>query len=44
MFVRDCWYVAAWSHKIEAGKIRGVQIMNTALIATDRHHGLDKPC
>lgn len=31
MFIKNCWYVAAWSSEVEAGKILARTILNTPL-------------
>ena len=32
MFVRDCWYVAAWDHELEAGKPIGRTLIGEAVV------------
>ena len=32
MFLRNCWYVAAWSHEVEAGKLLARRIVGEPLV------------
>ncbi|HTO55892.1 MAG TPA: aromatic ring-hydroxylating dioxygenase subunit alpha [Myxococcota bacterium] len=38
-FIRNLWYVAAWSHELEAGQPRGVQVIGEPIVLYRRGDG-----